>query len=522
VLQKNKPVQAECKDFYPLGAALAAFVAMKTPLLMSVLALLGLLAACGSNGSTPSGTGTGSFSNASLTGSYAYQISGTDLTTGAAYRESGVFTAGGNGNITSGTDDFEESATGLSTNSTTGNYAVANDGTGSLTLTSALGTLDFTITLVSGNEFYLTESDNTFVAAGRAEAQITSAVTAIPSGPFVFRLHTNTISTGSAALVGAITVSGGAVTGSDDVIRGAAFDNNTGAALTLTGTFGAPTNGRGVGSITDSASVTNNFIYYILDSNHIFLMDSDTGTIGIGAAVSQSGAPFSNSSLTGSYAFGSHADDHTGLGEVRTVGVFTAGGNGSISTGSEDSVVDGTSYAAVGLSGTYALASNGRAAVTVTVQNIGVAVQVFYMISPSQAFFLTNNTSKVEDGTIDLQTVSSFSTATLNGQYAFVMNGLNFTPLFLSRVGWISWNGSGSLNWNEVANAGQTGVPATLSQPGILAGSYTAGTNGRVTATVNSLSVNPNDLVFYLISGSSAYVLQNDSGYEIAGAMKLQ
>jgi len=144
------------------------------------------------------------------------------------------------------------------------------------------------------------------------------------------------------------------------------------------------------------------------------------------------------------------------------------------------------------------------------------------MISPSQAFFLTNNTSKVEDGTIDLQTVSSFSTATLNGQYAFVMNGLNFTPLFLSRVGWISWNGSGSLNWNEVANAGQTGVPATLSQPGILAGSYTAGTNGRVTATVNSLSVNPNDLVFYLISGSSAYVLQNDSGYEIAGAMKLQ
>jgi hypothetical protein len=497
---------------------------MKTPFLISVLALLGLLTACGSNnGSTPSGTGTGTFSNASLKGPYAYQIAGTDLTTGAPYRESGVLTADGNGNVTSGTDDFAESATGLSTNSTTGTYAVANDGTGSMSINFPNGSLNFTLTMVSTTEFYLTEADTGAIGAGRAEAQSTSALTATPSGTYVFRLHTNTASQGSSSLVGALTVASGAVTGSDDVIRGSIFDNSTGAPLTLTGTFSSPGSiGRGVGSINDSSGVTNNFIYYIVDASHIFLMESDSGIIGIGAATGQAGAPFSSASLNGSYAFGSRADDTSGLNAVRTIGVFTAGGNGSISTGSLDSVVDGTSYVAAGVSGSYTIAGNGRAAVTLTVQNIGVVEQIFYLVSTSQAYFLTNNTSKVEDGTASQQAATSFSASTLNGQYAFLMNGYNLSPLYLSRVGWIAWNGSGTLNLNEVANSGQIGVAATLNQPGILSGSYAVGSNGRATATVNSLSVNPNDLVFYLVSGSSAYVLQNDTGYEIEGFMKLQ
>ncbi|HEV2732493.1 MAG TPA: hypothetical protein VGV15_20880, partial [Terriglobales bacterium] len=41
----------------------------------------------------------GNFSNASLSGSYVYQIAGRDFATsnGSPYRESGVFTADGNG-----------------------------------------------------------------------------------------------------------------------------------------------------------------------------------------------------------------------------------------------------------------------------------------------------------------------------------------------------------------------------------------------------------------------------------------
>jgi hypothetical protein len=264
--------------------------------------------------------------------------------------------------------------------------------------------------------------------------------------------------------------------------------------------------------------VTNNFIYYIVDSSHIFLMESDSGIIGIGSAEAQSGAPFSNASLNGSYAFGSRADDTSALNAVRTVGVFTAAGNGSIGTGNLDSVVDGTAFAAVGLSGNYTLASNGRAVVNLNTQGIGVVEQIFYIVSPSRAYFLTDDTTKVEDGTVDKQTASSFSASSLNGQYAFVMDGFNYSPLYLSRVGWISWNGSGTLNLNEAINDSSVGFHTS----GFLSGSYTVGSNGRATATVTNLSVNQNDLVFYLVSGSSAYVLQNDPGYEIDGVMKLQ
>ena len=56
----------------------------------------------------------GNFSKASLNGQYVYQIEGFDFSTnlnGVPYREAGVFTANGNGNITSATDDFSEGNT---------------------------------------------------------------------------------------------------------------------------------------------------------------------------------------------------------------------------------------------------------------------------------------------------------------------------------------------------------------------------------------------------------------------------
>ena len=85
----------------------------------------------------------GNFSKASLNGQYVYQIEGFDFSTnlsGVAYREAGVFTADGNGNITSATDDFSEGNTFLTTSST-GSYDISNDGTGSLSFDNALGTI---------------------------------------------------------------------------------------------------------------------------------------------------------------------------------------------------------------------------------------------------------------------------------------------------------------------------------------------------------------------------------------------
>jgi hypothetical protein len=76
-------------------------------------------------------------------------------------------------------------------------------------------------------------------------------------------------------------------------------------------------------------------------------------------------------------------------------------------------------------------------------------------------------------------------------------------------------NGSGSASVGQIANA--AGSVSNTTSP--LTGTYTVGSNGRVTSTVNGLS---NNLVFYLVSGSKAYVLQNDTGVSIGGTMTKQ
>src|SRR5579862_9356386 len=82
---------------------------------------------------------TGKYSNASFKGSYVFQIHGFISQSGSAYREVGVITADGNGNITAGSDSANTIGAGgaiQNASSLTGTYSVANDGTGNVTINS--------------------------------------------------------------------------------------------------------------------------------------------------------------------------------------------------------------------------------------------------------------------------------------------------------------------------------------------------------------------------------------------------
>jgi hypothetical protein len=59
----------------------------------------------------------------------------------------------------------------------------------------------------------------------------------------------------------------------------------------------------------------------------------------------------------------------------------------------------------------------------------------------------------------------------------------------------------------------------TINVPGPLSGTYMVASNGRTAGTINTLS---NNLVFYLVSGSKAYILQNDPLTEIDGITEVQ
>ena len=474
---------------------------------------------CGSSGPGPF-IPKGNFSNASLKGQYVYQLSGTDTTNGVnafPYYEAGVFVADGIGNLTNVSDDFSEGATPTLTTGA-GTYSIKNDGTGSLTLNNALGTVTLAVTIVSSSKAYLIEADAGLNSSGMAELQDSTATSSAPGGTFAFRLHTANTSqmfSLSAASVGVFTASGGTVsTGTMDVDRGGTLNNGTDSPLTFTGSFNAPPNlGRGTGTFTDSSNTTLSFIYYVVDANNVRFLSSSSGLLGIGRAEKQS-----SPALSGSYAFGGRGNTvNNGINAVDTVGAFSASG-GSITTGAIDAVEDGSNLSTTISGGSYTTTANGRATVTLNASS-GTVQATFWMVSPSRGFFLiTNDSNAVEDGTLDLQS-GTFTNATMNGQFAFMMDGFDTTQL-LDRLGTLTWDGTSKLTLNEVANSSATGQGAI--SPGVLTGNYSVSSNGRAVGTISNLSLTNNDLVFYLISGSDAYLLQNDSGVQINGMISLQ
>ena len=484
---------------------------MKKVLLSASLFLLSLCMACGGNSSNNGPTPQGNFSNASLSGQYAYHLAGTDLSTGGVFREGGVFTADGKGNITSGNDDFSEGTGGVSTNSSSGNYSIANDGTGTVVLNLAGGSITLGVTLISTSRLQMIEGDGFANASGGAALQTASAFAAPPSGTFAFRLHTVSTAQGSTGRVGVMTVSGGVVTGGFE-------DENAAGVLSApvltAGLFNPPDGtGRGTGSFTDNSNTTTDFIYYVIDGNNFRILTSDPGILGMGRAQLQTGS-FSDASLNGSYAFGSTGDTNASLGGSRTAGRLTADGAGNISAGAFDSVQDGVQT----LNGTFstgtfsAVDATGRTVLTLNASS-GTITEIFQMVDSSHGFFLVDDANKVEDGSFDKQTTSSFSNSTMNGQFAFVMDGFDPNGL-LDRVGTLQWDGNGNLALDELVNR-----EGSVTTSGVLPGTYSVSSNGRTTGSVSNLSGN---LIFYLISANDAYIVQADSSTEVDGSMSLQ
>ena len=217
--------------------------------------------------------------------------------------------------------------------------------------------------------------------------------------------------------------------------------------------------------------------------------------------------------LSGSYAFGSRGDFGTIVDSAATVGQFSASG-GNITAYSDDFMQLGT-YGNDSFTGTYTTQANGRVAVAL---NAGAVQDVFWMVSPTRAFFLVNDPGRVEDGTADLQTVGSFSAATFNKQYAMVMDGVDSIEI-LARIGTATFDGSSKLSINELLNASNSGAGG--QSPGAISGNYQVAANGRVVGSLTS-QTGFLTLVMYGVSGTDAYALQVDPGTNTSGMIELQ
>ena len=488
-------------------------------------ASVGLLAGCG-GGSLILPHPTGNYSNASLNGAYAFEMHGMYLpSTGSQfnlYRESGILVADGAGHISSASvDDFSTGS--LATNSISGSYTVAKDGTGFITLNatglgqaSGSSSVTWAVTLISPQKLYLMEADSFADGAGTAELEDPSATGSIPTGTFVFRLHelsSTAQGLNTTAQVGVMTLS------STGAVSGGSMDQNlngTVSSLTFNGTIQAPSSGRGTGTLTDSSGAQTSLTYYIVNGQKLDLLVEGSGSMGLGNAELQTGSIASG--FSGIYAFGSRGDTSS-IDGAETVGEFTASG-ATVSSGLLDSVQDGNYSAAVSYTGSPSGASpnpspQGRVQIALSTGT----VQDFWMVSPSRAFFLDESTGRVEDGTADLETTSSFSVASFNGQFALVMDGFDQLPEVLARVGTLQLDGTSRLTLVELVNG--TGSLAGAQSPGTMGGNYQVSGRGRIAATLGN-SGGGFDVVMYPVSGSDAYVLQSDPGTNTSGTIELQ
>ncbi len=448
-------------------------------LLVAVAMLVGSFAAACGGGYTstptptpnPGPTPQGNFSTASLNGTYAFSMSGTDGG-GLSIARIGSFHADGQGNITMAIEDVNDGGAASTFNFTAApasTYALASDGKGTLTLShpdvnnpSVADNFVFSIVLDSVSEGLMVETDGSATMSGNFRLQtITSAFA--PSYAFDFS-GLDLGSQASASFVGEFTTNGSAG------VTGGLMDVNSGAsasgALTLKpGTITTDaTNFSNFGRGTMTLSTTLNsqllnfsYVFYVVDAQHMIFVENDSVAATTGSAVAQVNVPTTLAAFPGSlvFAVGGGVLNRGLTGPVAIAGRFTADANGNLTALALDQN-DGTPTAFPKAGGftniSYSIdaAGTGRGTLNFTDATSGQIFQfVFYMASPTQGFIQDNSLNIVADGSINAQS-GTFTAASVAGSYAISFSGENLVNGFEEDfVGVIPIS---SANSNNIAN----------------------------------------------------------------------
>ncbi len=505
-----------------------------------VLCLLLVLVACGGSSSTPApppNPNNAGFSNASLNGSYVYRVSG--VTANSSFSAVGVFVTDGNGHITSGQQDTNDTVLGFNSSSggatpaLTGTYTVGVDGRGQAVLNYSTGssiTFDFVLSNVIPGSVTpgitptgrIIAFSSAQIASGRLEKQ--SAPAAI-SGTYVVRFDGFVPNSGGTALlpigrVGVLTLNGATVSAAtldENLLNGtsATFTANivpstaTATALDAAGRgtmhLALPAGGvSGTGGTTD-------LIFYFANANRLEFITRDATSSIIGSADLQ---PSSSITPTGNYVFGvagSSSVFFVPFSSAAEVGSFTLSGT-TLSNGLEDSTDSGvvlrqsTSFSGV----LDSAVSNGRATGNFTAGSRTVHF-VLWFNDVNHAVMMTSDSDLLETGLVQNQPAPP-TNSTVTGNYALRLAGATFGGS-LTLTGQVQSNGQGTLTGLEDFN-----LSGGLSTPtgATASGSYGFAASGRGTGSIGGTPV-----VLYPADANTIFMLSTD-GNIIQGSLEAQ
>src|SRR5467141_3627436 len=450
--------------------------------------------------------------DAELNGNYAFAFSGItgNGSVSSVFAAVGRFTADGAGNLTNGQLDTNAVGGGGAAQTFTGTYSIGADNRGviTLSLSGSSAKLAFAM-LANGNaqfiEFDASGGAGTIGSGTMEKADATAYSTSRITGDYVFGAAGFDTANNRAAIEGRFTSIGtGALTNAAGDVNGYGTDY----AMNFTAANYAVSNaatGRGTMSLAftfGGTPDTMNFVFYVVNSGKLFVMESDpvtTATPLLNGEVLQQQLPaggFTNSSLNGNMVISltglSSCSSGSGVPKAGA-GLLTANGSGAFSlTYDENFCRAPNSFSDA--PGTYSVASNGRAAITVGGFNL-----VAYLVNLNQIFLFVSD-ANVLFGIGEPQAAGSFTNSTLKGTYAgFTTNPAAFGVTVFS--GELAADGAaptGSMTGTE-----DIGAPSGPN-PGVpFKATYSVSpspANGRGTMTVTSGT--GGNAVIYMVSPS--------------------
>jgi hypothetical protein len=415
---------------------------VKSLYLSALLLFALLLLACGGGKVVPPPP-SGPYSNASLTGQYAFLLSGYTAN-GAYMARIGSFSADGSGNVTAGLQDVLNLNTGAPASTISisgGSYDVQSNGTASMTLNGADGSvLQLTLMLQSSSNGFLVETDLNAVTSGTFNLQTTSDFSnAALAHPYVFALSGVSFQNSTAAPIAMI---GQTVLNGSGVIASGVMDTNDGhsttpspATVISASTYSLDTNGNGTNFGRGMMSFNGRtYAFYIVDATHYNLLEEDSMGGTAGQVLQQSSTiPTTNSGFKGGFAYliGAGVSVLGSQGRVVRVARFTADGSGNIGAISLDDNNDGiythVSQGSNISAATYTIdttnAGSGRGTYTFHASGPGTFIDTFYMISPTQGVVSENSRGIIGTGPLYSQNSTSFSVSGLAGTYVSLWTG---------------------------------------------------------------------------------------------------
>jgi len=518
---------------------------MKRLLLVFATCALGCVTGCSGGGTSsvvpPPTTG---FSNASLTGAYVFSITGSTDDPIAdevdSFSRIGVFVADGKGDIaaTGGLEDDYMYGSNNPFGITGGNYVINSDGRGTLCLLTSGGGVQYSISLSASSSGYIADmgattacpSSNTTISdteTASGSFQLQSATT-LASGTYVFDFSGISPISGNP-----ISILGDFIANGSSFSSGSYEDVNDGGTIVPKAIISGgdyltdstnPGTGRGTASIGGRA-----FVYYVIDSQHVQLMETDgdevnVGTIAGEAVAQQAGTPNSVTAFNSSsfvFVMGgsdTEGDPFTRGGRLTATGANLSGilldqnDAGSVLTVPSTGVL---SAGTITMDGD----NSGRGTITFTdtVSHTGTFSFVFYLSSATQGVIQDVTTVQVGgvatavdimDGSFLAQTGNPFSTGSLATSYAFNWSGVDsfgeedfvgsFTPANANPNGLVDYNEFGadklflSNPLNGVFTIGGDGTGSTGQHS-----AFVAGISGTPSVDINYFAyiANPNTIL---------------------------